>query len=659
MKTSGFYTITRFITLGLAASLGLQCAALAARALMSSEESKQPAVLIFNSIAGSEISRDLAASSVRALRTYFVDTRRVEATIVNSDSPMVQRAIAEKKITATMLTTETSREKRTEIAGLLGCDYASAAEISIVKGADITSELKMPKLPRNAVVDKSKDTGDQRDFLKIKVWLSKVDGGPRDEFESTQLTPLSGSSSSYDNTMQTSLSTAVLDLTKKAFAKITPSAQPAVPAPEVTAATPQPELPTSGLPTASDYSSKAEASIKDGNIALAIMQYSEAVSADPSNTGLRIKLAETYARKGLFDESGKELDSAKAMGADQAAVEASRAKIDQMRTAKDKPKANPEPPAVEKTVDAKPDTAAATPDQAATAPASPRDVSVRLAQGDKLWTQGEMEGAADAYSQAIKLNPKDWRGYERLAAVNASMSLFGEAGKALDQLKSVQPNPPDETVSRRYVMFRRAFDKSFLVLMNQLETEGASFEKKTMNRESYYASVNGIGIRLETMAKFLDTLTVPSISKAANLRRSMACGLVSQASASLLDYLETNSKKAKANADTFMAQAKKELDAVVSLESASSFTTSRTKSTPASPSTTRPAADNGTAYTTNDSADNEQPGNPQDSQSPDQPSDQPSVQPAPAPVNPPDSAPPPPDSGPIWVPDPGPVLIIQ
>lgn len=657
MTTLYSKTITGIISLGLAASLGQSGPAVAARAAKDDDASKQPSILIFNSVAGNEISKDLAAASVMALRTYFVETRRVEATIVNPDSPMVQRAIAEKKVTATQLTVETDREARTEIAGLLGFDYAAAAELSIVKGDNITSELQMPKQPKNTVVEKSKDSTNQPDFLKVRVWLSKVGGGPKDQFESTQLSPLSAAKNSYDITLQTAVSTVVLDLTKKAFVKITPSSQPTTPTPEVTSATSEPELPTSTPPTATDYSSRAEQSLKDGNIAMAITQYSEAVSADPSNTGLRIKLAEAYARKGLFDEATKELDRAKAMGADQAAVDVSRSKIDRMRSGKtspDKPKVTAETPAVEKTDEAKPDAVATTPDTTPVVPASPKDVVARLAQGDELWRQGKLEEAADAYSAAIKLNPKDWRGYERLAAVNASMSLFGEAGKALDQLKSVQPNPSAETVARRYVMFRRAFDKSFLLLMNQLETEGASFEKKNTNREAYYANVNGIGLRLETMAKFVDSLVVPPASKQANMRRSMACGLVSQASASLIDYLETNSKKAKANADTFMAQAKKELDAVASMESAATTSSAPPKTTPVS----RPAtpADNGSANASpDDNSANPQPDNPSDSQPGGQP-----VEPAPTPANPPGPVPPPPpDSGPIWVPDPGPVLIIQ
>ena len=68
------------------------------------------------------------------------------------------------------------------------------------------------------------------------------------------------------------------------------------------------------------------------------------------------------------------------------------------------------------------------------------------------------------------------------------------------------------------------------------------------------------------MAKFLDTLPVPSDQQSASLHRSLACGLVSQAASSLQDYLETNSSDSKANAETFVAQAKKELDTAVKLE---------------------------------------------------------------------------------------------
>ena len=85
-------------------------------------------------------------------------------------------------------------------------------------------------------------------------------------------------------------------------------------------------------------------------------------------------------------------------------------------------------------------------------------------------------------------------------------------------------------------------------------------------RESYYATVNGLGIRLDSMAKFLDVLAVPPAKQPASLRRSLACGLLAQACACILDYLETNKKKSKDSADAFIAQGKKESETAATLD---------------------------------------------------------------------------------------------
>ncbi|MDH7602117.1 MAG: hypothetical protein QHI38_08210, partial [Armatimonadota bacterium] len=54
--------------------------------------------------------------------------------------------------------------------------------------------------------------------------------------------------------------------------------------------------------------------------------------------------------------------------------------------------------------------------------------------------------------------------------------------------------------------------------------------------------------------------------KPAHIRRVLACGLMAQAAANLLDYLETNSSTSKANADVFASQAKIEIQGAAKLD---------------------------------------------------------------------------------------------
>jgi len=130
----------------------------------------------------------------------------------------------------------------------------------------------------------------------------------------------------------------------------------------------------------------------------------------------------------------------------------------------------------------------------------------------------------------------------------------------------VQPEPDAQVVATRYEVFRKAFDYHLTDLLRTYNSQAADFDKHNINRETYYNSVKGLAVRLESMAKFLDVLTVPAAKQLANTRRSLACGLLAQAATSLLDYLETNSEEAKLNAAVFASQASKETEAAAKLE---------------------------------------------------------------------------------------------
>jgi tetratricopeptide (TPR) repeat protein len=321
------------------------------------------------------------------------------------------------------------------------------------------------------------------------------------------------------------------------------------------------------LPTASDYSAKAEVSLNAGNLALAVQQYSQAVSTDPANVKLRVKLAEVFARKGMYDQALDELDRASRLGTDAEMLDLARKRITRMRGGESQVIVEPEKPVEQPPTDeVRPVGTPGPAGEVTPAGDAAMQAVSKMVQGDKLWNQGKPDDAAQAYASAVKLNPSDWRGLERLAAVNASMSLYNEARKAVEQLKIVQPAPSPDTVSNRYEMFCKAFDGSFDMLLKQYDTDSADFQAKVITRESYYNSVNGVSMRLQSMVKFLDALRVPPARESANLRRSLACGLVAQAAASSLDYLETNDIKAKANAEVFLAQARKEIDAARKLD---------------------------------------------------------------------------------------------
>ncbi len=389
--------------------------------------------------------------------------------------------------------------------------------------------------------------------------------------------------------MQSAASAAVLDVARKAFMSL----------PQVNEAAPTTGAETAAIPTeqaaaprqlsASDHANQAVESMTAGDMALAVAEYQRAVNADPSNSGLRLKLAEAFAKKGMYDEADSELARALLLGADKADVDSARSRIEDM-------KKSPEQQETGTTTSQVPEARPATPDSASapasadetdvpsaqqkpeTAPeagvageqkmvfSSPKQAVALMTKGDQLWKQGDSDGAADAYREAIKQDPSDWRSYERLSVVCAYMSMFNESLTALEQLKKVQPDPPSYTIESRYNLYHKAIDEHFQMLLRQYDTDSEGFDAGKITHESYYNTVKGLSLRLESVAKFIDALDVPAAKQPANLHRSLACGLMAQAASNLLDYLETNSHNSRKNADVFASQARKELDEAIKLE---------------------------------------------------------------------------------------------
>jgi len=500
----------------------------------------RPVVLVFDTVAGDGVDKTLAKSSTRALCEYLRRTQRVDAIAFDRDSPIVLRAIMDKQLTADQVASYSSQQERIAVAKALAYDYAAGSELSIKDGV-----------------------------VTAKVWLAKVDGGKSDRWEASSQASTGGTGErGYDNAMQSATSASVLSIARQAFVKLpsVPESEPATPS-QTTALTPdQPSAPNS--PTASDYVGQADASLQAGDVAVAIQQYQQAVNADPTNPAIRLKLVDAYGRKGMYDQAYAELDRAEKIGASADAIAAARDKLNAMRSGQAAPGTSPVKTATgSNTADQQPTTTEPTP-RASSEPKSAKASAVaKMKEGDRLWQANQPDEAAEAYKEAIKLDPSDWRAYERLALVDASMSLFGESRAALEQLAKVQPNPSPQMITSRYQLFSKVFEQWFATLFRQLDRDSADYEAKRISRESYYSSVKGLGLRLESMAKFLDVLPCPEDKKAANLHRSLACGLVAQAASSLRDYLETNNAESKSNADTFIAQAKKELENVSKLES--------------------------------------------------------------------------------------------
>lgn len=495
----------------------------------SKASATRPVVLVFETEKGTGADKSLAASATRAVCVYLRETKRVDAITFDRESPTVLRAIMDKQITADQVASYSSQAERIVVAKALGYEYAAGGDVSI------------------------KDNQ-----VQFKLWLAKADGGKKDKWESTTLAE-AGGSNAYENAMQSASSAAVMAVARQSFGNLAAVSQPGPTTGSETTAI-KPDLATPPVPPgAAEYTAQGDASLQAGNIAVAIQQYQQAANADPGNPDIRLKLADAFMQKGLYAQASATLSRAELLGANSERMDAARKKLDALQAnskvyKQEAVRVEPRTPANSNTAEAQ------------AAAASAKTAVEKIIAGDKLWRNNKPDEAADAYKDAIKLNPGDWRAYERLALVTASVSMFADSRAVLERLKKVQPEPPADATARRYSLLSTIATQWLNALLKQYDDESAAFVKGTMTRESYYNSVKGLSGRLESMAKFLDAIDVPSDRRTANLHRSLACGLVSQAASSLQEYLETNNKESKASAETFVAQAKKELDTVKSLE---------------------------------------------------------------------------------------------
>jgi tetratricopeptide (TPR) repeat protein len=507
-----------------AAYLTIVLAALAAILLPVEASAGRPIVLVFEPKAGEGANRTLVTSTARALRDYLRETQKVEATVFNRESPAITRAILENRLTADQVASYASDQEKTKVAEVLAYDYACGSEISL-KESTVT----------------------------VKVWVAKTGGGKGDRWEATGATAASGNAdTATDNAMQSAASSAIHNLARRAFTDLPLVAQAEPVKGNESTAINADQPPVQVTKSSDDYVAEADRNLKMGNIALAIQQYSRAVDADPTKPGLRVKLAEAYMARGMYEESESELARAEKAGAAADTLAAVRDKLAKLRGGSDLS----EPVAKDNAKNTGTSVVVSSGDPAL----------AKIVEGDKLWNDGKPDEAATAYKESTKLNPREWRAWERLAIVNASMALFAESRKALDELKRTQPTPEPKILENRYDMLRRAFDTHFNSLLTHYDTSARSFANGALTREAYYSDSNGLALRLESMAKFLDAIDVPPAKKAANTHRSLACGLMAQAASSLTEYLETNDKAARDNAATFLAAARKELEQATKLD---------------------------------------------------------------------------------------------
>lgn len=297
-------------------------------------DKSRPIVLVFETGQLDGADMNMALIATKAMRDYLTDTQRVDATIFDRESPTVARAIMDNQISPDDVASYASEDKRVEVARILGMHYVASSEM-----------------------------GMEGDIIKMKMRLAEVGGDGRWEAESSAT---SGGAGEMDtnNAIQSATSAVVMDIAWQALKDLPVVKQSQPVSDDNSNAIVVDDSATAAAPGANDYVAKGDASMADENYALAILQYSQAINADPKNGMIRVKLAKAYTKKGLYVDAKKELDKAAELGADPNTVDRMKLEVEALQSGGEIPVVTPDVPEDTSVKDETPDVVAPKDDDA-------------------------------------------------------------------------------------------------------------------------------------------------------------------------------------------------------------------------------------------------------------------------------------------------------
>lgn len=472
-----------------------------------------PIALLFPVQAREGASTSLAASATQAIKEYLRGTGKMDVATFDSESPIVKRALLEHRITTQDLLDDGKVDTRMKLCKLIGTDYAVSGDIVVLK-----------------------------DKVNMGVWIGDV--------KINKMWPVSASSEIADfgnkdraisNAMQSTASTLIWQLASEVLKDVKPKPQvnPNVKDDSDLPPTEDTTLPAKQVDDASLHVAKAEQFIKDKDDANAIIEYKAAINFEPKNIELRLKLAGLYDKRKMFEQAIDELNRASELAPENDDI---RKQLAAVYLEKGSP---------EKSVLV----------FKSYADKHPEDLSSRIATGDQFWKQNMFDKAEEEYKAAAVIDKKSPLPHERIAMILAAQSMFTESKQELEVLQTMDTQPAQATQEARYKSFRSYIDPSIATLMDQYDSATKSFAAKEVTREYYYDFIDGISLRFDSIAKFLDTMAVPSSSTSIHKRKVLGCSLMSQACARMESYLESNKASEREEASILVNEARKHLTA--------------------------------------------------------------------------------------------------
>ncbi|MBI2843996.1 MAG: tetratricopeptide repeat protein [Armatimonadetes bacterium] len=477
---------------------------------------ERPVALLFPATAGEGAPPAIVTEATQAMKTYLRQTGKADVIEFDPESVVIRRAVMEHRIKPDDLVGVTTPDARLRLGKLLGVNIVVSGDVSITDDR-VTASVWLANVETR------------------KIWRTESSAGIVDAGDNDRAT---------SNALQSATSSVIYQLANEALKGVGADAPVTAPNPQaLTTAVPQieptePVAPAAEPAAAADgYLVQAEEFLKAGDEANAILEYRKAVNADPANADARIKLARLYAKRKMYSHAIDELERARTLDPENDSVRKELMGIHEAR---------------------------GTPEKAAEvlakdADKNPKDASPRLASGDYYRDKKMFEEAEEQYRLAAQADPTNPVPHERLLLLFASQSMFNECRNQLMLLQQLDKDTDPKVIADRYGQFASLADQEFKALVDQYDKGAASFWSRRSTREYYYDLVKGIGIRVESIARFLEVLKPPDDLVTRHRRRILGCSLMSQACAHMLRYLETNKTSERDDATIMASEARKQI----------------------------------------------------------------------------------------------------
>lgn len=459
---------------------------------------------------------DLALLAMRAVRERLADVNVVDTLAFLPDSPTFLREVAERKLAVNLK--EPTREDRIALARAVGASYIVTVLTEREAQGGITVELQAIEIASG------------------KPWMG------RERAQSTRAAnpvPVTASSPFPDDLLSaanTVVRKFVDGMLSGAAAIVPPGLAPPPLRPNT------PPLDTQAGDPPPDPQVIARVALQQGEALLAagdangaILAFRQAVNATPRSASARASLVRAYltARRGT-DAVAEVRRALVLIPASDTAGQVALTRL------------------LAQGLMASGDTTAARATYEQIIYAHPRALWARLALADLLIAQGRFADAEAQYRAARQVEPGNREVLERVARLKAAR---GDYAGALEEMDALRSDP-----AAKYAVARDLFEGGLNGVVAAVMQDRKAFDDGKLSREAFYKSASAQADRAGSLLALVKSAPPAGddLRLRAHRQRVLAASLLTQATASLLTYLETGETAAGSQANLLLNEARKE-----------------------------------------------------------------------------------------------------